>query len=622
MSESETVELERAAKLGSREPRDLGVFLDAGRWRLLAEAPSVESYARVWLSLQCARIPGAKNALIVLGGESGPLAPVATWPEGADVDSRAATVADAALAQRRGVVKPADAGARDVWLLAYPVVIENDPVGVVAVTVGSTPKDDLPLLMRELQWGCAWIEAFYRRRYLVSDAVLADVLGMVALALEHESFQGAATAVVTELADHTDAHRVSIGFMRGKHVRVLALSHSAEFGEKNNLIRLLGEVMDEAADQQTVITYPLPGRGDYRMGRVHEDLARKYGARFIATVPLVQNDELIGGLTLERDDRAFARAEVEQLERTAALVGPVLNAKRLEDRWLPAKVGASFASVLRALIGPDHLRAKLLAIAAGLLAVFFTFATGDYRIAADAVLQGEIQRSVTAPIAGYVAAAHARAGDIVDAGQLLATLDERDFQLERVRWVSEKEKFRREYSRALAEGDRGLVGVLSAQIEQADAQLRLLDEQLSRTQIKAPFKGIIVSGDLSQTLGAPVERGEVIFEVAPLDSYRVILRVDEKEVSRLEDGQRGQLVLAGMPDQSFAIAVSKITPVAQSYRGGNYFRVEAQLMEPAAALRPGMEGIAKVTVGERKLIWIYTHRLLHWLRLWVWRVSP
>jgi len=35
-------------------------------------------------------------------------------------------------------------------------------------------------------------------------------------------------------------------------------------------------------------------------------------------------------------------------------------------------------------------------------------------------------------------------------------------------------------------------------------------------------------------------------------------------------------------------------------------------------LRPGMEGVAKVEAGNRKLIWIATHKLMDWLKLTLW----
>jgi hypothetical protein len=42
---------------------------------------------------------------------------------------------------------------------------------------------------------------------------------------------------------------------------------------------------------------------------------------------------------------------------------------------------------------------------------------------------------------------------------------------------------------------------------------------------------VVVKGDLSQSLGAAVERGNVLFELAPLDSYRVIMKVDERDIT-------------------------------------------------------------------------------------------
>ena len=69
-----------------------------------------------------------------------------------------------------------------------------------------------------------------------------------------------------------------------------------------------------------------------------------------------------------------------------------------------------------------------------------------------------------------------------------------------------------------------------AKIDQAEAQIALLDEQLARTKVVAPFNGVIMKGDLSQSLGSPVEHGQVLFEVAPLESYRVIVQVDERDI--------------------------------------------------------------------------------------------
>ena len=134
---------------------------------------------------------------------------------------------------------------------------------------------------------------------------------------------------------------------------------------------------------------------------------------------------------------------------------------------------------------------------------------------------------------------------------------------------------------------------------------------------------VVVSGDLSQQIGSPVETGRVLFEIAPLQGYRVMMQVDDRDIARLAGGQGGELVLSGMPDRRLAISVSRITPVAVQRDGRNVFEVEASIAGgPPPGLRPGMEGIGKVVVGQRSLLWIWTHGFFDWLRLALWSWAP
>jgi multidrug resistance efflux pump len=233
-----------------------------------------------------------------------------------------------------------------------------------------------------------------------------------------------------------------------------------------------------------------------------------------------------------------------------------------------------------------------------------------------------VQRAVVAPFNGYIAEAPARAGDVLQEGHVLCLLDDRDMRLERIKWTTEKEQLAKQSREAMAKHDRVQMTILKAKIGQAEAQLGLLDEQLVRTKIIAPFDGLVTSGDLSQSLGAPVERGQVLFEMAPLDAYRVIADVDERDIIEIMVGQRGEMVLPSMPGESFSFTVAKITPVSTAKEGRNYFRVEAQLEDVSERLRPGMEGVGKIIIDRRKLIWIWAHDVIDWLRLQLWRWIP
>jgi multidrug efflux pump subunit AcrA (membrane-fusion protein) len=114
----------------------------------------------------------------------------------------------------------------------------------------------------------------------------------------------------------------------------------------------------------------------------------------------------------------------------------------------------------------------------------------------------------------------------------------------------------------------------------------------------------------------------VLFEVAPLRGYRVVVQVDERDIGWVTKGQKGELVLPSVPGKVFPLTVTRITPISTAKDGRNFFRVEAELQQTSERLRPGMEGIGKITSGDRRLIWIWTHEILEWIRLKLWSWWP
>ncbi|HWZ07892.1 MAG TPA: HlyD family efflux transporter periplasmic adaptor subunit, partial [Bradyrhizobium sp.] len=207
-------------------------------------------------------------------------------------------------------------------------------------------------------------------------------------------------------------------------------------------------------------------------------------------------------------------------------------------------------------------------------------------------------------------------------GDLLAKLNDKDLLLDQLKARSDRDRLQQKYRDALAKHDRPEMSALAAQVRQSEAQLALADEKLARSRIAAPFDGIVVSGDLSQNLGSPIERGKLLFEIAPLDRYRVVLQVDERDIGYVDVGRSGRLALAGLPAQPLSLTVTKVTPVAIAEEGRNFFRVEAHLDDASLRLRPGMEGVGKIDVGRASLVWIWTHSLVEWIWLTTWKWLP
>jgi RND family efflux transporter MFP subunit len=603
-----------------------GEAFESPFWARLSHAADSRSFTYGWLDIQCRAFDGVIRGVVVLrAAEAAGFAPVAMWPEGVEGSPRLAAVVERALQQRRVTVRGAQRNARrqDPAFVAHPILVDDELYGVVALEVEGRTESALRELVQRLGWGLGWFEAHARRKTFTSKARLVTVLELIATCLQHDRFQAAATAVATELAATFGCERVSIGFMKARHIYVRALSHSAVFGKKTNLVRALEGAMDEAADQLATVVFPPRKDGPFQVTRAHAELAQQHGTGAVCTIPLTAGASVLGAMVLELPTGAeFDARTVELCEHAALLVGPVLDVKRKEDRWLAQKAADSMATHWRHLVGPRHAALKLWAALAAVTIVFFAFAEGDYQITADATLEGRVQRAITAALPGYIAEADARAGDVVRKGDMLARIDDRDLQLERLKLVSQRGQRTGEYNQALAEHQRARVKVLQEQLAQVEAQIALIDEQLSRTRILAPFDAIVVKGDLSQSLGAPVERGNVLFELAPLDTYRVIMKVDERDITSVAVNQGGYLVLTSMPRDEIPLAVEKITPVSVTDQGRNYFRVEAAAKGSIERLRPGMEGVGKIQVERRKLVWIWTHKLVHWMRMWVWSWWP
>jgi multidrug resistance efflux pump len=452
---------------------------------------------------------------------------------------------------------------------------------------------------------------------LVREQALALVL--VGECLDRASLRDAATAVVTELASALRCSRVSLGLVRDERVELVALSNSAEFERRSNLVRTIEDAMQEACDAGAVLRYPDP---DPRVNaQAHTELSRVTSDGTILTIPIVSN-ALLGALLFETPaGEPLERSTERFLGRLAWLIAPLLELKQRLEQPLIGRLRSALRNLLTNVLGASYLRAKLLGAGIVALVLLTSLMDGTARVTSGAALEPSESHAVVAPVQGYIAEAFHRAGDVVEAGAPLAALDLRDLELERTRWESELGKLGREYGAALATRDRNKQRVLRSQQRQVNSQLALIDNLMQRSQLTAPVAGVVVNGDLSDAFGSPVERGQLLFEIAPLDSYRLILNVDERDIAEVSEGQTGRLLLAGRPETPIRFVVRRIMPVSRPEDGRNVFRVEAELSEKVDWLRPGMAGTAKVDVGERSLAWIYTHHLISAIRLRLWKLG-
>lgn len=591
------------------------------------------NFCASWLAIQCNLIGGVTAGLILINNSQGSgCEPVAMWPNDPGSAGQLMGLGQRALQERSALIAKRQHASRgdgpsEGYEVAYPIHHAEQVAGCVVLAVTSRPKPQLESALQQLSWGSAWIEVWLQRRKTLEQAAvnerLKGLLDLLATTVEHHGFEAAAIALVTDLAARLACQRVSLGLVANQRVKLVAMSNSSAFAKRANLSRAIEAAMEEVLDQQAPVVYPPMEQSAKQLHRCHQELARQQGSAAICSLPLANANEIYGVLTCERPSSYdFDGESIELCEAVASLAGPILELKHREERPLAQRARDRLATNIADLTGPDYMAPKVIAVSLAILAIFLALATTEYRVPAKALLEAQSQRAAVAPFNGYITASYVRAGDLVRPGQVLFTLDDRDLKLEELKWRSQKEQYLKQYHLAMADHNAAQIKIAMAQIGQVDAELALVEDQLARTQVRAQSAGVITKGDLSQSIGAPTERGQVLFEAAPLDSYRLVLQLDERDVARVISGQRGNVVLAALPSQSLPFIVTTITPVSEAREGRNYFRVEAKLDNPPAHLRPGMEGVGKIDLGRRSLLWSWTHRLTDWLRLLVWSWAP
>ncbi|MBI3346128.1 MAG: HlyD family efflux transporter periplasmic adaptor subunit, partial [Burkholderiales bacterium] len=541
-----------------------------------------------------------------------------------------ADIATEALRQRAGVLRSSEQGEA---LLAYPLTLADSLAGAVVLDLGPADATTTERARHLTHWGAGWLLDLMRQLDQArthAGARQARFLLDTVLALQNEpGAREAAIALVHAVGQELGCHQVQLAVAEGRTLKRLAVSHAAVSDDRSQQAVHALQAMHEAFDQGQRLLWPLRppaeslGEGEVgvKVTAGHARYAAEAGAKALCSLPLTAAHETVGVLLLERDT-PFTADETELLDALGAAVGPLLVLQREAGQGAASRAMRTLRRGLGLVTDSSRPALKLGLGAAALLLLLLAVVPLPYRVTAGAVVEGAQQRAAVAPFEGYVREAPARAGDAVKTGQLLARLEDKDLLLEKTRWESELDVALRKEREAMARNNRVDQRQAAAQANQARAQLDLASAKLERVAIIAPFDGIVVKGDLSQQLGSPVEQGKVLFEVAPLNAWRVILKVDERDIGRVRPGATGTLVLTSQPGQDWPFKVRKITPVSVPEDGRNQFRVEAELAGDAPKLSPNMEGVGKVDAGSASLLWQWTHPLLDWARLAWWKLLP
>ncbi|MEN0021302.1 MAG: efflux RND transporter periplasmic adaptor subunit [Planctomycetota bacterium] len=535
------------------------------------------------------------------------------------------------------------------YLVAAPLGAggADNPAGVrhvLGLVLDGRSKQAMQTTLALIEVLCGYTHGHSARQALKRTQVAAQALDLATTLIGSintaKNFKGATIQLSNDLSRQLAADRVSIGWTKGigrkgegDKIKVTAVSDTEHLDRRMEAVQKIEKAMDECLDQEQPVVFPSPPErptvdgeeGDVLLAQAvthaHRELTAGDAQAKVVSVPLRADEDVVGVITVEvSGGQTLPLASIELLQSAADLIAPVLRIRRSDDRnvalrsWDASLAGASW------FVGPKHTVWKLVGIAVIALAFFVAFFEMEYRIEAPVRLEAETRRFVAAPFDGVIASVPDGIEEDaqVEAGQVLAMLDTTEYKLQRIDAIARREEAAKETDRALAERDIAALKRAEQRVAQAQAEIDLYDELIRRAEIRAPIGGRILSGDLSDRIGASVALGDGLYEIAPLDSIKMIARVGDRDISLVSNESVGDMATKARPGDRFPFEVIKIVPLATPEEGENAFEVHGRLLEGRAWMRPGMEGLAKFNTGERTLADIGTRRIRDTLRLWLW----
>jgi len=593
----------------------------------------LEEFHAALLALQC-RLVGASSGALVKARSNNSLVLAAIHPPAPIAGEIPAWLASAsetasrALMAQRALAEPLhdpdalyDAQAAR-FIVAAPLGAVDGDSHLAVLVLKTMEKPLLEACLRQLELTAVLFDQYHGKAGAPmpnQHRQLRQAMEMLAALNVHERFGAAAMACCNEIAQRWRCDRVSLGFLRGQYVRLKAVSHAATFDKKAGLTQDLEAVMEECLDQDVEVSFPSAKEATY-FARAAKGLSEAHGPTSVCSLPIRRRGKPVAVVTVERPaDQPLDEQDIESIRLALELCAPRLTELHELDRWFGARFGAAVGKAFAGIVGPKHAFAKLATVAVCVGLLFLIFGQGQHKAEAPFILQAENRQVIPAPFDGFIKKVFVEPGEPVAANTtVLAELDVAELRLQLAAAQAEETTFAKKAASSLRDLNTAEAQIAKAQAGKVRAKIRLFEHWISLGKIASPIDGHVLTGDLKQKVGAPVRQGQILFEVAALESLRGELYVPDDEIADVEVGQTGQLATSSFPEERIDFVVERITPIAEVVNQRNVFKVRVRLVERRPWMRPGMEGVAKINIGRKAYWWILSRPLVNWVRMRLW----
>ncbi len=441
----------------------------------------------------------------------------------------------------------------------------------------------------------------------------------------YESLHEFAFSLVNDLKGKIGADQVALGFVRKDTPRLLCMSGFDNLYPRSPGTRLVEQAMAECYDTQEIVCYQQDKEwsddGANTGHHLHRTWHEESGNAPVASIPLVDGQQCLAVLSIRRaPSKPFKLSELEKIRHVVSPYAAGLALLERANRSVLRHSVDSLISFATSCVSRGTMGRKIVLCAVILMGTWATIGQTSHVVNTPCEIAPERPIHLSAPFEGTIADSFVHPGDEVQAGQLLIRMVTDVLELELRQASVEKEIAVLERSQAAAIRDLAQTALADASVEIADNRMATLRKKIGRAEIRAPQDGSILTGDLRHRVGEVVPLGEPLLQFAESGNWIVKLHIPEFAAAHIRNGMNGKFATNARPDEPGTFEVQHMALTATVVDGRNVFVAEGRIKsESPAWIRSGMQGVARVDAGQKRVWWVWLHGLIDTVRLQVWK---
>jgi hypothetical protein len=429
---------------------------------------------------------------------------------------------------------------------------------------------------------------------------LVDLLDLILYVQVADDVPQACTQLVERLASQLDMQCVAISIRQPDHgpCRMRACHGPVSIENRPELVDLFESAMDEAILRNALTVCPSANGESEHATLAHQNLVAQIGAAFVATCPIVDELGHVSGVLLLMDGDLAKRTPnlAWVFESTAQRVGPSLATFNKRQPSAITRLGTAIYNRVRP-------RTRKAIGMAALILVAVMAIPMPYRVRCNVEVQPAQRRFVVAPFDGKLDHNLAEIGEVVQQGQSLALMDGREIRWELSALTADYERARKGRDVAMANRSTADAQKAKLEMERLDHQRRLLTERSDNLTVASPIDGLVIQSSLEDAGGAPLDVGQLLFEVAPLDEVKFEIGIPESKIAHVRSNVPVTITLDAFPGRVWRGHLQNIHPRAEIRGDESVFIAVVAFANDDGLLRPGMKGRVVISGESAPLAW-------------------